>query len=190
MSRVTESVRDSVRHSMNYNEQDDHESQSVENRNYYAMSEVKGNSPREYQQTYGQASNSYDQQRGNEESYIRQTPQPKPRQVPQQQNRGRTEQFPTYGYSHANPRINEKNSKFMKEVYKTASPGTASADRQNLIEEHTWTPNGKGTFFPVFVRFDFVRKLWWFPLVHDYHHNCSNSVFLLHVLDCSWPAVQ
>ena len=153
MSRVTESVRDSVRHSMNYNEQEEHESQSVENRNYYAMSEVRGNSPREYQQNYEHTSNTYDQQRGNEQAYICQTPQPKPRQVPQQLNRGRTEQFPTYVYSHANgmmsqnPRKNEKNSKFMNEVYKTASPGTASADRQYLIEEHTWTPNGKGIFF-------------------------------------------
>ena len=84
----------------------------------------------------------------------------------------------------------ENKSKFMNEVYKTASPGTSSVERQDLIEEHTWTPNGKGIFFSVIQKLYYVRKLWWFPLVYDYHHNCSNSIFFLHVLDCCRPTVK
>jgi len=143
MSRATDSVRNSVRYSRNYNEQDEHQSQSVENRNYFAMSEVEGRPTQGYQQqSYG--STEYDQRRGIEQTYIRQTPQPKPRQVSQQQNRGTIEQYPTYGYSQANGMMEKENkSKFMNEVYKTASPGTSSVERQDLIEEHTWTPNGK-----------------------------------------------
>jgi len=198
MSRVTDSVRDSVRYSRS--EQEEHESQSVENRNYYAISQVEGHSNREHQQqTYGRTGYEYDQRQGNEQVYIRETPQPKPRQVNQQQNRGMNQQYP-YVYSQANETLSnptaqnqrnkENNSKLMNEVYKTASPGTASDERQYLIEEHTWTPNGKGKVFRVFQRFDFVRKLWWFPLVHDYHHYSTNSVFFLHVLDCCRPAVK
>ena len=190
MSRATDSVRNSLRYSRNYNEQDEHQSQSVENRNYFAMSEVEGRPTQEYQQqSYG--STEYDQRRGNEQTYIRQTPQPKPRQVSQQQNRGTIEQYPTYGYSQANGMMEKENkSKFMNEVYKTASPGTSSVERQDLIQEHTCTPNGKGIFFSVIQKFYYVRKLWWFPLVYDYHHNCSNSIFFLHVLDCCRPTVK
>jgi len=151
MSRVTDSVRDSVRYSRS--EQEEHESQSVENRNYYAISQVEGHSNREHQQqTYGRTGYEYNQRQGNEQVYIRETPQPKPRQVNQQQNRGMNQQYP-YVYSQANETLSnptaqnqrnkENNSKLMNEVYKTASPGTASDERQYLIEEHTWTPNGK-----------------------------------------------
>ena len=140
MSRATDSVRDSVRYSRT-------SMREQEEQHYGNITEAQSSSARQYGSQYNVPSHNHQVQN---QHYHHQpnAPMPKPRQqLPQ----GSNNQYSSVNYSQGNSAAHyidspPKKSTFMNEVYKTASPGTSSSDRQDLIQQHTWTPNGKGSF--------------------------------------------
>lgn len=145
MSRATESVRDSIRYSRT-------SMREQEEQHYGNIAEAQSASTRQYGSQYNAPSQT--QQVQNQHYHHQPTaPMPKPRQqVPQGANNQYSAVNYSRGYSAAHYIPDPpKKSTFMNEVYKTASPGTSKNDRQDLIQQHTWTPNGKGSFSTILL---------------------------------------